>query len=648
MTTSWLFDDALKPGDTRKAARGSVFSIWGPYVCLLCVGMVLSFPCWWAGLPQADDSGDHVRYQIAFDEQFWQGDLYPRWLGRVNRNMGSPILYVQYPVPYVSAALIGWTTAHSIEQVNQIKTLGVVAAVTLIASGFAAYWWLRSFVGPNAALLGALVYLAAPYHVCVDLYARAAIGELFAFVWAPLCLLYVHRVATGGKYGVAGIAISFGLLVMSHIFTAILLFPILVAQLLLFSHDRYRGMSRLIAGFLLSAGLSAVYLVPLIWYRSWFNFKVLTGPNWLFSNHFLVFHRVSYWSFVGLLTKYLGPIGRGPFPPKVMLLSAAGLATACWIGALYQFSRGEASDTSFVRRRVSMIGLAGIAFACVLLVLPWGRVELRPLFIGNMTLAALSMYLLTFIASSFALSGPHRHQASFFLGCAVASFLMMFPVSKLFWNILPPLRDIQFPWRLSAFLTLSAAFVLAAAAQYLEVHHCARLRLLLVSTIACVLAANLIAWDIPSRIHHPSRWEYLEAQLDPMLPVYVHSSDPNWLATHTVTSFVTAAPAVEVVGLKRSAGEASIRLRAVSTSSVKVSQLFFPNWSGWIDDKTRLPLRPSEPEGWISFDISPGSHDVLLTFQRAKPEWFGLITTLVSVVGLALWRLKAFFVGHRV
>src|SRR6516225_5965329 len=40
VTTSWLFDDALKPGDTRKAARGSVFSIWGPYVCLLCVGMV--------------------------------------------------------------------------------------------------------------------------------------------------------------------------------------------------------------------------------------------------------------------------------------------------------------------------------------------------------------------------------------------------------------------------------------------------------------------------------------------------------------------------------------------------------------------------------------------------------------------------------
>jgi hypothetical protein len=45
---------------------------------------------------------------------------------------------------------------------------------------------LRRFASETAAIVGAVVYLASPYHLTVDLYMRAAFAEFWAFVWMPL------------------------------------------------------------------------------------------------------------------------------------------------------------------------------------------------------------------------------------------------------------------------------------------------------------------------------------------------------------------------------------------------------------------------------------------------------------------------------
>jgi hypothetical protein len=323
-----------------------------------------------------------------------------------------------------------------------------------------------------------------------------------------------------------------------------------------------------------------------------------------------------------------------------MLLLGMLLIVACWIAAFYQLCRSESAAKDAGKPRLVWISIAGIVFVVVILALPLGRTQFRPLFIGNMAIAAASMCSVAFIASPFALRSTQRPQVCFFIGCAVASLLMMCTVSAWLWEVLPPLRDIQFPWRLSSFLTLSVAFILAAAVEYLEASQLTAMKLLLKWTVGVVLMVNLIAWDIPNKIRHPSRWQPVEEQLDPMLPVYVRSSDPNWLAHHAVTGFVTAAPNVDVVRLKKSIGEVSMELRTASPSSVKISQLYFPNWHGLIDDK-QLSLRGSEPEGWISFDLPAGSHEIALKFQQGTPEVFGLITTLVSLGGLMSWALRA-------
>jgi hypothetical protein len=620
--------------------RKAVFLQTAPYIWVLLVGLVLSFPCWWLGLPQAHDSVTHVSYQTAFDEQFWQGDLYPRWLASLNRNAGSPIFYVQYPLPYLTAAVLGWTSARSVKEVDQTRILGIVASLSLIASGFTAYCWLRGVVGPNAGLFGSLVYLAAPYHLCADLYTRGALGEMFAFIWMPLCLLSVNSILRDRRYGLVGFATSYGLLIVSHLFTAILFLPILVAQILVLSRRRYDHLTRVMAGLLLACTLSAVYLGPLVWYRSLFNFHVLIGPNWLFGNHFLVIHKISFWSFINRLKEVLGPIGRQRLPLELMTLFGASVIMAAWTAAFYRFCKfGKVSGRVSGHAGLVSITIMGIAFVLTMIVRPFDQPDFNPTFIGNLSFSAVSTYALALIAAPFALSGPQRPQVWFFIGCGIASLLMMFRVSEWLWQILSPLKDIQFPWRLSAFLSLAATFVIAAAKQSIDLKKLKKVNLLLIGTVGCVWIANLIAWGIPNNLLNPARQENVEQGFDLCLPVYVLSSDPTWLVRNPGSQFIEAAPGVKISRFERSPGNVSMILNATAASSVKVNQLFFPNWRGWIDDSD-LRLRVSEPEGWITFDVAEGRHAVRLKFERGPADLFGLVVTLGSLSLMMAWILK--------
>jgi hypothetical protein len=60
-----------------------------------------------------------------------------------------------------------------------------------------------------------------PYHLVVNLYTRAAMGEMWANVWPPLILLAQWRMIGGSRLAFPALALSYGCLVMNHMPTTL-------------------------------------------------------------------------------------------------------------------------------------------------------------------------------------------------------------------------------------------------------------------------------------------------------------------------------------------------------------------------------------------------------------------------------------------
>lgn len=256
-------------------------------ILITAAGFILALPAVIFGFPAyTHDGWIHALWLTNFSDQLWGGDLYPRWLSDLNGGLGSPSFYFYPPIPYYLSSLLKSFFA-SDEQGWQ--RLGLSASLALIASGWSAYLWLRQIAGRNAACAAAILYIAAPYHTIVDLYIRGAFAELFAFVWTPLICYFAHRINNGARRVTTGLALSYALLVASHLPTALIFSPLPIGYALFTAKPEERKKRALItlAAMTLGLGLSAIYLLPAITMRGAVSMWELKKPEVLFENWFL-------------------------------------------------------------------------------------------------------------------------------------------------------------------------------------------------------------------------------------------------------------------------------------------------------------------------------------------------------------------------
>ena len=221
--------------------------VWAPTLVIAAPGDSFSYDVNWAG---------------QFGALFRAGDPYPRWLPDSFGGLGSPTFYFYPPLSFWTAALVGGASAGALSAAMQVK----LAALALFAgSGWAMFAWLSALTTPTRALIGALAYLVAPYHLD-DHYLRGAFAELAAFVAIPIVALGLEltvRRARGGPLVLAG---GWAMLIFAHLPIAMLTGALLVPTLggFLLWRTQRRLAFALGAGAALAAGtgLAAIYLVP--------------------------------------------------------------------------------------------------------------------------------------------------------------------------------------------------------------------------------------------------------------------------------------------------------------------------------------------------------------------------------------------------
>lgn len=203
--------------------------LWVPLALMTATALLL-LPFWLRGGSQGHDLFHHLLSGHFFAVQLWQGELYPRWLMEMNGAFGSPVFFFYPPLPYYVSALFAGPEPLAHHAMIPLLWSNTLA---LGLSGLFAYLWLLPFATSGRALAASLLYMALPYHLAIDIYARFALAESWAFVWAPLALLAQDRLCRRAPFALLLLALAVALLTLSHLPSTLLILGLLTVRSLL-------------------------------------------------------------------------------------------------------------------------------------------------------------------------------------------------------------------------------------------------------------------------------------------------------------------------------------------------------------------------------------------------------------------------------
>ncbi|MET3612947.1 hypothetical protein ABID16_001252 [Rhizobium aquaticum] len=223
------------------------------------------------GYPVGDSTQYNVPWSVAFSQQFWSGDWYPRWLFAFPANIGGPVFYFYGPLPFYALAFISALAPG----LSPTETLTVFHGLLYGFSGLAFYVWARRHASSGASLLGACLYMGAPYHF-IDIEHRNAIGEAMAFILVPLIFRYLLDVEMQGRRWLRA-SLLYAALIISHLPSALLTTPFMILSTAIVYRDApVRGLIRLGVTGCCGLLLAGIYLAPALALRDW-----LPSDAWL-------------------------------------------------------------------------------------------------------------------------------------------------------------------------------------------------------------------------------------------------------------------------------------------------------------------------------------------------------------------------------
>lgn len=218
------------------------------YALFAAAAAVLLAPSLLAPAMLHDSFGISWVWADQFTAELARGNLYPRWLPLSNSGLGSPVFYYYPPLAFYLTAALG---------LLGLSTYGTILAAfgaSFALSGVTAWHWLKE--RSERPLLGALMFMAAPYHI-FDFTRRGALAESLAIALIPLVAIGLRRVAEGRGFLLA--ALAYAAMILTHLPLALLTSVLLIVPS---AASHLRKLPAFAAAVTLGIGLSAIYLLP--------------------------------------------------------------------------------------------------------------------------------------------------------------------------------------------------------------------------------------------------------------------------------------------------------------------------------------------------------------------------------------------------
>jgi len=576
-------------------SRGASAAGWRPLhlVILLLYGGFLTWPALSNGYIPSRDVLIHLLWSTNFSDQLWAGEWYPRWLDRMNGGLGSPVFFFYAPLPYYFTALLKPLFHADPEGWHQ---LGVAASMAVILSGLSAYAWLRRLGGASAALVGAIVYMSAPYHLAFDLYQRFAFAELWSFVWLPLVLWGVQATVGGNRKAPLGTALAYAALVLTHLPTAMIFSPVALGYAIFNAErgQRTRGTVEVAGSMALGAGLAAAYLVPALSTQQNVSMADMRVGPFSYVYHFLFYGARPNADYANLL------IQQGWYAGVMMIA-----CVAVFVLGGRSFAGWEAKQARF------WMAVAALVFAMMLPIA-------RPVWDLLPPLQAIQF--------------PWRFNTLLTLAMATLVALSV--------GSLKP----QIP-RLHGFALLAVCVVVVG--QSLPT---------LASYLALAASPGKPGMDKMLEQFGAVSKEARKKVLSAKLSVEVEEYRPRWVARafygspETLRAVHARLQAARLEGqqgavsiLSRSPRRMVLAVDMPAEGWVKLPHFYYPEWRAVTGEPAiRLPIRPSAPEGLLEVKTAAGRHKIVLELVPSLAERVGWGISGLSVGLLGLFAGRAF------
>lgn len=534
-----------------------------------------------------------------YAEQFWQGDLYPRWCfnGNVGEGTLQPLFY--FPLPYLISSLfyplvehLGWTIA-------QLFFLMCFFATFLAAVN--CYRWLRDMITPGRALLVTVVFLLLPYRMELQAY-RVAYAELWFMAWLPLILQYTRRIAKGeGMHSVARLAGAFALATLSHTICTITMI-IWSAVYILFMTGLKSWRPKFNYGFALMWGLilAGFYLAPPIYYQQFMaEAKTVVGMyGW--SNGFL---------------RYRTLCNGQTMPSLATFLSAAFL----FVFAFYVLVERIRIQDAYTRREVWV--WAGICVMAAFLLLSYSAFlyeALKPLsnrifpWRMRVILDAGLIYMIA-VWMQWVFVPGHRHKWKIGYAVMLVPFILMDAklgdvkfqdpekaryIVKGYTVFVPEYRTRWIPEELWSFHIL--------VDRYNNKDKLVR---------AGLLSEPAGDKDKDKNKNKNKPKSGAKAKAKPLKKTEkITVGRWNWDGIH-------------------------IHTKLDAPNTIEVKHHYFPMWKAMIDNQEPIEMRPNEETGYTLIDVPAGEHDITLTYSVFNGQpllvysyWLSLIAFIALLV----------------
>jgi len=534
---------------------------------------------------KAHDAAHSVFFLTEFHQGIQDGYLYPRWGPDHCLGYGYPTFIFYAPLPYYVAEVFHLLGA------GPTAAIKITYALAFILSGLTMYAFGKRLWGPVAGLLSAVVYTYVPYRL-VDIYVRCAFYEFCTFVFFPLILLlFLELVETGQLRYLALAGLAYAGLILTHIVTAFLFTPLLMAYVLWLvlrkagpSLRHWLRLSSLsLAAAVLALGLSAVFLLPVTVERSYIAQEQWTRATYSYDQHFIYpFQLLSaFWDY--------GYAVEGPEDTMSLQLGLAAVTMSLVVAVLA------------LRRRTS----------------EWGTIL-------------------------------------FFLGLTLIIILAMLPISPPLWQILSVAALVQFPWRLLALAAFTLSVLAGAAVPGLS-SEAYRTRgaegegepasapnpSLYVLLLVIILAS--FGYTLPEYTELSPHLETPAAPLDfelahPDMVCMVAYTQEQPRSTPLVAQYLASEPLTKAHALtdgatvemvRHGGGSEEIIVRSSQEATVQFYTYYFPGWRGYVDDQ-EVPIRPEEPYGLITLEVPAGEHQVKIRFGDTPIRVVGKVISLLS------------------
>ena len=250
----------------------------------------------------AHDARHDVFFILQYNITWEQGILFPRWSPDWAFGYGYPFFNIYAP----GATFLG-TLLYRLLPLTLENAVKATFGVTLLISAASMWLFVRDWLGERAALVAAVAFVYAPYHL-LDVYVRAAMAESLALALLPLALWALRRtVREPSARHMVLTALTYAAIHLSSNLVALLFTPVLGLYLLLLVCQRARAEQdsslfslaslslcvRYIfapaAGLLLGVMLAAFFILPALAEKNFVNLGQWYSGYYDFHEHFVYF-----------------------------------------------------------------------------------------------------------------------------------------------------------------------------------------------------------------------------------------------------------------------------------------------------------------------------------------------------------------------